>query len=187
MMKKNKKRGFAVLLFGMVLVAGISCEGPTGETGPQGEAGPQGDAGPAGPPGTANVIYSEWVALSELETASDTVLFGRNYMKYDIPASVLTQEIIEMGTVLVYFRISGTVVPLPATFGGGNPIYITFSLLQPGEISVLSQNLDNTATGLNLSIETRYILIPGGATASKANPPDFKDYYAVLEYYNIDP
>lgn len=162
-------------------------EGPTGPAGPQGEQGPEGPEGPQGPEGTANVIYSEWIALSELEAAEDTTVLGRTYRKFDIPASDLTQEIIDMGTILVYFRLNGAVLQLPTTFGGSNPIYITFSPFQPGVLSILSQNLDNTPTGLNLDIEIRYILIPGGVAANKAYLPDFNDYHAVMEYYGIDP
>jgi hypothetical protein len=191
----------------LVLVA-MGCEGPTGPQGPQGpqgEQGPQGPEGPQGPqgaqgpqgpegpqgpqgtPGTANVIFSEWVALSELEAASDTTVVGRNYRKYDLPAPDLSQDIIDEGAILVYFRLSGVVLQLPSTFGGANPIYITFSPFQPGVLSILSQNLDNTATGLNLAIEIRYILIPGGVAAGTANTPPSNDYHAVMGYYGIEP
>jgi hypothetical protein len=73
------------------------------------------------------------------------------------------------------------------TFGGSNPIYVTYSPFQPGVLSILSQNLDNTSTSLNLTIEIRYILIPGENEASKEKRPDYNDYYAVMEYYGIDP
>lgn len=195
-MKKVYMRGFVVLAISTALMIASGCEGPEGPTGPQGEPGPQGTAGSQGPQGeqgppgedgNANVIYSEWVALSELEAASDTTVLGRTYRKFDIPAPELTQDIIDRGTILVYFKLSDAVFPLPSTFGGANPIYVTFSPFQPGVLSILSQNLDNTASGLNLGSEIRYILIPGGVTASKTKPLDFKDYYSVMEYYGIDP
>ena len=33
----------------------------------------------------------------------------------------------------------------------------------------------------------RYIIIPGGVSATKATMPDLNDYYAVMAYYGIDP
>jgi len=112
---------------------------------------------------------------------------GRNYRKFDIPAPDLSQDIIDRGTILVYFRLNNVVLQLPTTFGGANPIFITYSPFQPRVLSILSQNLDNTASGLNLAIEIRYILIPGGVEAGKANLPDFSDYEAVMRYYGIEP
>lgn len=190
-MKKNKMRGLAVFVFSMAIITAIGCEGPEGPTGPQGAQGPQGDQGvqgTQGDPGTANVIYSGWIVLSDLEAPTDTSVLGRSYMKYNIPASDLTQEIIDMGTILVYFRLTGTVLQLPTSFGGADPIYITFSPFVVGTLSILSQNLvSNTSTGLNSTIEFRYIFIPGGVAANKENLPDFNNYNAVVEYYGIDP
>lgn len=201
-MKKNKVYAvgdqisgnfFFYLCFSVILIFGlvtIGCEGPEGATGPQGpqgEEGLQGEQGPQGPEGTANVIYSEWIVLSDLEASSDTTVLARTYRKYDIPASELTQQIIEEGTILVYFRLSDAVFQLPMTFGGTNPIYVTYSPFQPGVLSILSQNLDNTSTGLNLAVEIRYIFIPGGVVASKAKMEGLGDYYAVIKYYGIDP
>lgn len=185
-MKTNRFRSSAVWLTTVAIMLAVSgCEGPAGPTGPAGPQGDAGEQGPQGPPGTADVIYSDWIGLTDLEAGVDTVYLGRNYRKHDIPAPELTQEIIDEGAVLVYLRLSGGVVPLPGTFGGANPIHITFALLHPGTLSVLSQNLDNTPTGLNTSAEFRYILIPGGATAEMGMST--QSYSTVLEYYGIDP
>ncbi len=188
-MKNVYMRGFVVLAISTALMIAAGCEGPEGPTGPQGAQGPQGEQGPEGPEGptgTANVIYSEWVTLSDLEASTDTTVLSRTYRKWEIPAPELTQEIINQGTILVYFALEGVVLPLPATFGGTNPIYVTFAPFQSGILSILAQNLDNTASGLNSSIQFRYILIPGGIQA-KAKIPDMNDYYAVMEYYGIEP
>lgn len=164
----------------------IGCEGPEGPTGPQGLQGEQGPQGQQGPEGTANVIYSDWITLSDLEAPSDTTVLGRTYSKWEIPASELTQEIINQGTILVYFSLEGVVLPLPTTFGGSNPIFITYAPFQPGTLSILAQNLDNTTSGLNASIQFRYILIPGG-TAAKQKQPDFSNYHETMEFYGIEP
>lgn len=188
-MEKVNLRGFAVFVVSIAFMMVAGCEGPEGSTGPQGAQGAQGEQGPEGPEGptgTANVIYSEWMTLSDLEAPSDTTVLGRTYRKWEIPASELTQEIIDQGTILVYFALEGVVLPLPTTFGGANPIYVTFAPFQSGTLSILAQNLDNTASGLNTSIQFRYILIPGG-TASKQKLPDFSKYHETMEFYGIEP
>lgn len=173
-----------IVITSILLISVIGCEGPEGPTGPRGEQGPQGEQGPEGPPGTANVIYSEWMTLSDLEAPSDTTVLSRTYRKWEIPASELTQEIIDQGTILVYFALDGIVLPLPSTFGGANPIYVTFAPFQPGTLSILAQNLDNTASGLNAGIQFRYILIPGGTT-TKQKQPDFSNYLETMNFYGI--
>ena len=184
-----------ILKYLLIIVSSISlifimnCEGPEGPTGPAGTQGPQGEQGtegPEGPAGTANVINSEWITLSDLEAPSDTTFLSRTYNKWEISAPEITQEIIDQGVILVYFSLNGAILPLPTTFGGGNPIYITFAPFQPGILSILAQNLDNTASNLNLAIQFRYIIIPNGMPA-KANLVDMNDYHAVMEYYGIDP
>lgn len=188
-MKKNNLRGLAVFILSTALIISIGCEGPTGDTGPAGAQGPQGEVGPEGPQGpegTANVIYSEWITLSDLEAPSDTTVLSRTYRKWEIPASGLTQEIIDQGTILVYFTLEGVVLPLPSTFGGANPIYVTFAPFQPGTLSILAQNLDNTVSGLNSAIQFRYILIPDG-TPAKQKQPDFTNYHETMDFYGIKP
>jgi hypothetical protein len=188
-MKKNNLRGLTVFIFSIALIISIGCEGPEGPTGPDGAQGPQGEIGPEGPegpPGTANVIYSDWITLSDLEAPSDTSFLGRTYNKWEIPAPEITQEIIDQGVILVYFSLTGTILPLPTTFGGSNPIYITFAPFQPGTLSILAQNLDNTTIGLNNDIQFRYIIIPGG-TAAKQALPDFSNYHETMEFYGIKP
>ncbi|HSH45068.1 MAG TPA: hypothetical protein VK966_04390 [Longimicrobiales bacterium] len=170
-----------------IIIAGLGCEGSQGPAGPEGPQGEQGLEGAEGPPGTANVVYSDWVAISDLETSVDTVVLDRNYRKYDIPAPELTQEIMDQGAILVYYRLNEVALQLPITFGGPNSIYITYSPFQAGVISILSQRLDNTALGLNQNSEFRYILIPGGVAADQSMLPDLSDYDAVLRHYGIDP
>ncbi|MDR8390240.1 collagen-like protein [Aliifodinibius sp. S!AR15-10] len=172
-----------IIISSISLFFAIGCEGPEGPTGPRGE---QGEQGPEGPPGAANVIYSEWITLSDLEAPSDTTVLGRTYSKWEIPASELTQEIIDQGTILVYFALEGVVLPLPTTFGGENPIYITFAPFQPGTLSILAQNLDNTAHNLEANVQFRYVLIPA-ETAAKQKQLDFSNYHETMEFYGIEP
>lgn len=186
-MKTSIFKCLIVILSSISLIFLMNCEGSEGPTGPAGAQGPQGDVGPQGPQGpegTANVIYSEWITLSDLEAPSDTTFLSRTYNKWEIPAPEITQEIIDQGVILVYFSLTGAILPLPTTFGGANPIYITFAPFQPGILSILAQNLDNTVSGLNSSIQFRYIIIPGGMAAKQALP-DFSNYQETMEFYGI--
>jgi len=180
---------FLLLILGFGL---IGCEGPEGPTGAVGAQGPQGEQGPQGPegsPGTANVIYSDWLRLGDVSSPADTTLLSRNYTRYHIPASDLTQDIIDNAAVMVYYKLLGLISPLPFTLagiGGDEDKLITYAPFEPGRLTILSQELDNTAFPLNLNTQFRYILIPGG-TPAKAKMPDLSNYYDVMDYFGIDP
>ena len=58
---------------------------------------------------------------------------------------------------------------------------------QPGILSILSQTLDNTASSLNLDVEIRYVLIPGGVSTDAAPVLAWGDYYAAVEHHSIEP
>lgn len=181
------------VLFMLVLGLGLlGCEGPEGPTGPAGTQGPQGEQGPQGPegsPGTANVIYSDWFAIGDVSTPADTTLISRNYTRYHIQAPELTQEIIDNGAVLVYYKLLGQITPLPFTIAGlgsDEDKLITYAPFEPGRLTILSQELDNTAWSINLDTQFRYVFIPGGIPA-KAKMPDLNNYYDVMDYFGIDP
>jgi hypothetical protein len=171
---------FTLGLLTLLFVSLSACEGPTGpegpigmqgeqgEQGPEGEQGEQGEQGPEGEqgePGTANVIYSDWMQLGDVSTEADTTLVFRNYAMYNISAPDLSQEILDQGTIMVYYRLSGLTLPLPLTLAGLSgsdaSVSITFTIFEPEQITILSQQLDNTTFTLNLSTEFRYVLIPG--------------------------
>ncbi len=115
-------------------------------------------------------------------------LLSRNYTRYHIQALELTQDIIDNGAVLVYYKLLGMITPLPFTIAGlgDEDIIVTYAPFIPGRLTILSQELDNTAFTLNLDSQFRYILIPGG-TPAKAKMPNLSDYYAVMDYLGIDP
>ena len=156
----------------------LGCEGPTGPEGPQGPEGSQGAQGPEGPPGTdgepgtANVIYSDWIRLGDVASPADTTILSRSYARYHLPAPEVTQEVIDGASVTVYYSLVGMTTKLPfvlAGVGGDDPVAITFGLLEPGYITLLSQRLDNEPFTLNLNSEFRYVIIPGGIAAETAD------------------
>jgi hypothetical protein len=104
--------------------------------------------GKDGAAGTANVFYSNWAPVTF--TGSGT-LFG------DILAPKLTQDILDRGIILIYFKISGSsIASVPTSNSLG---YIT-SALSVGNISL------KTTYNLLSSTDFRYIIIPGGVSIS---------------------
>ncbi|PZR21133.1 MAG: hypothetical protein DI538_29830, partial [Azospira oryzae] len=64
----------------------------------------KGDTGPQGPPGTANVIYSEWFTPNPY--IKDTI-FGIWGFKYNKAAPLITQQILDSGSVLTFGKLLG--------------------------------------------------------------------------------
>lgn len=193
-MRTSLLKYLLIVLSSLSLIFIMNCEGPEGPTGPEGPQGPQGELGPEGPQGppgedgNANVISSEWIRLGDVASPADTSLIGRNYTRYHIPADQLTQEIIDGGTIIVYYQLLGMITPLPYTLagiGGDEDKLITFAPFTPGRITILSQELDNTAWPINLSTEFRYILIPS-STPAKQKLPDFNNYHETMDFYGLE-
>lgn len=193
-MRTSLHKYLLIVISSLSLIFIMNCEGPEGPTGPEGPQGPQGELGPEGPEGppgedgNANVISSEWIRLGDVASPADTSLIGRNYTRYHIPADQLTQEIIDGGTIIVYYQLLGMITPLPYTLagiGGDEDKLITFAPFTPGRITILSQELDNTAWPINLSTEFRYILIPS-STPAKQKLPDFNNYHETMDFYGLE-
>ncbi|WP_157986469.1 hypothetical protein [Chitinophaga alhagiae] len=165
--------------------------GPAGEPGAQGAPGPGGPAGPAGPngaPGTANVIYSNWLDVPfkvDTTEAGDTLGFYG-----EVAAPKLTKEILNTGDVRMYINLNTPTDPviehLPY-FDIYSGINIT-ATFQEGGIFLYS-NVDAGSftdnNGVKL-IQYRYILIPGGTAARKADSGiDWRNYKAVQQYLGL--
>lgn len=154
--------------------------GAAGATGPAGAAGAKGDTGAAG---TANVIYSDWLAIPETPSAK-----GSNYKEYRISTPKITQEIFNNGTVYAYARSgsSASTFPLPNSI---NTPYISQLRIIVGVIyygewwmvgTVNSTWLSNNKTDYFTHI--RYVIIPGGV---KAAAVDFNNYESVKAHYQL--
>src|SRR2546423_2801688 len=134
-----KKRNYFLLLFGAVLFMASCKKGPmgpagskgdtgapgsngaTGATGSTGPTGPQGSPGPNGDPGTANVYYSNWMAVDSSSWIEDDSTFSQltytdnNYhsvisndtvINYhaDIPTPKVTSGVLDSGVVYYFFK-----------------------------------------------------------------------------------
>lgn len=159
------------LLFLNIFLAFVlfSCE-KEGDPGPQGLRGEQGTEGPQGEkgdPGTADVIYSEWTFFDTNNWRKVTE-FGRETQLYPVEDTLITQEIIDQGLIMVYIRFGGTPQPRPLPYTG----YVTSSSkdqsiwyrLFPETIEIVFNNLgENTDPGtFGAGNFYRYIIVPGG-------------------------
>jgi hypothetical protein len=146
-----------------------------------------------GPPGTANVIYSDWITPT---TYTKDTIFSTFHLFADIPASKITQAILDKGTVVVYGKLTGyNPVIWPATQVSALPIVITYqegtqiyndtwsALITLGNVRIQftdDQNLYNTISNAH---QFRYVIIPGAVhTTGSVN---IKDYHQVQQAFHI--
>jgi hypothetical protein len=156
----------SILIISTIIFALISCKGPQGEVGPQGTQGSQGIQGNAGPIGTANVIYSEWTKVTFTGGGSD--------WRATISAPKITKEILDRGIIKTYFKFTGSDInEVPY-------VHVGVDILQTVDLGKII--LTSSFNGSNLF--WRYVIIPGGIGARRANF-DYADYEAVKKAYNI--
>src|SRR5690606_11504048 len=157
-------------------------QGPAGPRGATGATGPQGPQGPQVPAGTANVIFSNWMSFQQSQR--DTTIDGTLLKVNHLPAPRLTQNIIDRGVVIVYWRYLNTVVHLPYTSDAGSGVgpakTSTLNFVpKPGVIYITRYTHDNSASVGFGTIQFRYVLIPGGVEASALANVDINNYDAV--------
>lgn len=126
----------------------IGPQGPVGEQGPPGEPGAKGPSGDPGASGTIKVITSDW--LSFPFTGS-----GRNWTG-TINAPEITQEVLDKGTVAVYYFLNNQFIyklPYKGTYASTNWVKANVSL---GTITIQS------TTNLTVNTKFRYVITPPG-------------------------
>ncbi len=190
---KSKLSNTMVIL--TMLLSLVSCEGPEGPAGSDGLEGAQGvqgatgAQGPAGPIGSANVIYSPWIT-NVWEKISNT-----KFIADDIEAPKITQEILDKGVVLVYFKESADsnfIKMLPSAFYlNGELIFTIDSSAEVGKLTVF-HGASKAPNGEGIETfrpdsQTRYIIIPGGVAGRVKYPVDFNNYEEVCSYFGIEP
>ncbi len=191
-----------LFLLGIVL---SSCEGPEGPVGPAGPQGAQGPAGPQGPAGNDGQDGNANVSIIRL--ASDTInwqagsYFGRTANVFIINDNMVSQDIIDHGTVLGYGLLSGVWFPMPFIWeksGGSSTQYLTFTYIL-NEIKLYAYQTSGVLNPSNVR-EYRFMLITDNTVTSgrvaagvsvmdelKNAGVDVNDYYAVCDYYGIEP
>jgi len=122
--------------------------------------------------------------MSFQQSQRDTTIDGTLLKVNHLPAPRLTQNIIDRGVVIVYWRYLNTVVQLPYTSDAGSGVgpaktsTINF-VPKPGVIYITRYTHDNSASVGFGTIQFRYVLIPGGVEASALANVDINNYDAV--------
>lgn len=131
--------------------------------------GEDGARGPAGPAGAANVIYSDWYSPATWVAAT---VFGIHERSYTMTTSLLTQEIIDNGVVMVYMKFVGVspeINQLPIELAD---VHISFFVrAQAGSIKVVYYSLTSPTTDpvvIPSDNLVRYVLVPGGVLGDAA-------------------
>jgi len=140
----------------------------------------KGDTGPKGDTGVANAVYSTWQNVSY----QMQVQGGDTGYAAVINAPKLTQDVLDKGSIHVYFNFGTAaqpdVVALPY-FDGGLIINPSYDL---GHIYLGSNANASSTTSSGTAIrQYRYILITGSVPARQA--VDWKNYAEVKKLYNI--
>jgi hypothetical protein len=207
----RKFRLLSILLLAIVFVF-VNCtkegpEGPVGGTGAQGPTGASGApgtpgaVGPQGPAGSANVIYSAWLTVANSSPVIDSPFTDYGTCKrWYRPAPSLTQNIIDQGLVLSYWKVTSVIYStIPYLFPVGAKTYFLGSiptLLNGGKIiyftSIFGDGVGWTPNG---GAETRYIIIPGvigggrimSGAATGYTPEQLKamSYEEIIRLFNI--
>lgn len=183
------KRTFLISAMVMAILLVFSCKkGDTGPAGPQGPTGPTGPQGPAGPTGTANVIYSDWFSFQVSEW-KDTVMTNIGNAKRAIKiAAGVTQDILDKGVVLAYFKADdlGAGPNLLPFIYNKNPAGAYEIIPRVGSIVFYNYFFDNSG-GQNPSTthKWRYIIIPGGTPGGRLMNFAGMEYKEVCSLLNI--
>jgi hypothetical protein len=145
-------------------------QGDAGAPGPQGLQGVPGPAGPAGAIGAANVIYSNWI---------ETTFTGSNFVySAIIPAAKLTQDILDRGSIKVYWKQPETVISLPSVTVTSQRTFVVSDEYAVGKIFINANYL------LPVS-KFRYVIIPGGVASGRKANVDLNNYDSVKIAYNL--
>ncbi len=188
-LKENNLLMFVLsLCIGLVMVIGCEGpEGPQGPAGPEGPQGPQGDQGPQGEEGTANVIYSDWTDFDDSNWSSLQNDFGIDYRGYPVSVPELDSAMAATGVVKVYvsFVCCTDIDPLPVVIDNDSKVRFQY---EEEEIQIRYQ-LFPDASGdpgtFGSGNRYRYVLIPGGQSASKTKNYEKMSYEELQQRFNI--
>ena len=135
-----------------------------------------------GPNGSV-VIYSGWIK----KTQSDWSGFGTHEIQTSLTAPSLSDNIVNNGIVVVYYReADGKVWPLPHTWFDDIYKETVDYTFEKQKIDLFLRFFPNIIGGI-VDLEFRYVLIPGTQAGGRLMnaPVDHNNYEALCSYYNI--
>ncbi len=154
----------------------ISCKGEEGDPGPAGVAGRNGTDGTDGTNGNANVQ-----SVNLTITSQEWQWSGPETNFINLPVPILTSDICNKGSVMVYSSFNGTFFtawPWTDILYGQSFIF----QFQPGALLLLCQSTNNDPYGGNLFVR----VVAASAEGLASNPNlDWTNYEAVKEALNL--
>jgi len=183
---KNAISKTKYVLMALIIAITVSCNGEDGAIGPQGPAGQNGINGIDGVDGNANVIASDWFTV----TQSDWSGIGSTKITEAIQASEITQDIVDVGVVLVYHRFNTQTRQLPYSYSP-NGLHLVY-LFVPSSITIEGFHLNGTAINNISPLEFRYVVIPSTKNASAKvagvdlNKIKKMSYKEAMDYFGLD-
>jgi hypothetical protein len=164
----------------------VSCaqEGPIGPRGPQGPQGPSGPQGPAGQ--SADVISINYAA--DASHWYDVGVPGEDgyFLALDLEVPEITQDIVDFGLVLVYYRIDNQSpwIALPYTNISYTPDYVEKLdvIYNLGFVGLQSQATDRQAN----AYEGTFRVIVASAIPISKTEMDYHDYDAVSIWLGLE-
>jgi hypothetical protein len=206
-MEKFQNISFIILILIVILCFAIN--GCTGPTGPEGQQGVAGIDGVDGVDGNANVIVKT-VTLQNSDYENGFVsytLWGnssliRNAKVALIPDEDITQDIMENGVVLSYWKTPVNVNTTPTQWRGLPEKFLNFtgvyfinytSGYQEGEMRFyyyFERNQDGTIPNVHVStvptLDFKYAIIDGNTLSAMVECNiDIEDVYQVEEFLNL--
>jgi hypothetical protein len=186
-------------LAGFLLMVGLfACEGPPGADGLNGTNGTNGVDGQDGADGNANVTIVN-LAYADITWTSGSYL-GRTANIFDLTEPLVTQDIIDHGTVLGFYYISSRWWALPfywETNGGSSTQYVQHSYA----LNTISLYAYSTTGVLdpNAITQYRFLLITDNTIMTKSASSgknileklgnagvDVNSYYELMDYFGLE-
>lgn len=162
----------------------VGPQGPQGEQGVAGQDGQDGSDGQNGQDGNANVT-----AYSFTAQPGDWFSFGTSgdvgygwAVNYSL--SAITQDIVDKGTVLVYWNTGSTIVALPYSFPENGYTESYLYGYYTGGLQIDRYDSDQFTTAPTSARTFKIVVIAGSARL--ANPDlDLNNYAEVMAFYGL--
>ncbi|MBV6485464.1 MAG: hypothetical protein KFKLKKLM_02034 [Flavobacteriales bacterium] len=170
-MKTIKRITLLVLISSIITTFSCTKEGKQGEPGPAGTNGTNGTNGNANVKSSTHTVYSwEW------STSGSS--------KYvDITSTLITNDILNSGAVLMYVKSGVSWQALPFTFPQGSSS-ILYKYLYAYNLVQIQITQETGVPSITGNLEFKLVVISSSARLS--NPHiDFNDYYQVKGAFNL--
>jgi hypothetical protein len=145
-----------ILLIGLFLVSLLGCEGPEG---PEGSTGPMGPEGLVGPQGEVGPIGNSDLSVIEFNFSLGQGNIDGRVVFYDLVTSLIDEDVLNNGTVIVQLGSAGDYVALPLTDcydeTDNGEVDECYELTYSYELNKLTIQFSNTSESINWNPDYR--------------------------------